>query len=440
MDDCVAAAFSGSDAGEPNWPKTGLAVFNKQAWQGNTYLYSESYFTRAPDGSCVNLTTEPTYGTDICLIGELGWESSPISLIWEQGYDVDSAITVVRFPLQLNSPKPFSLWKSSAKAPLLVFDPEHIGKITSAAQLFGNWTFGGKRFASLSSVAGTPNSQWRDGFEALATLDTNGDGKISGTELEPLALWFDANQNGVAEEGEVKSLADLGIVALYYKADFTEAATHNIVARLGYERVVAGKIVRGSAVDWYSDGASSPDEIMQRHLTHQAFCRETLNVTLANGSEEFPKDPQQVVAATAKIPNDRLSGAWNWKSQDPKFRNANAEIAPAGIFTFKTLPDGKVQGHSYIEITPRPNDKFTNMLMITKVAGLIQTEKEGSQVIRFRTQLRNGRIISSAKLLDEGTRLEGRSVATITYRGKLVSIDYDWTATRRMFSTPVASR
>lgn len=81
----------------------------------------------------------------------------------------------------------------------LVHDPEGRGRITSGLQMFGNVTFW---------------VQWDDGYEALAALDDNGDGELAGAELRDLALWRDANANGVSEPGEVKSLAFYGIAAL----------------------------------------------------------------------------------------------------------------------------------------------------------------------------------------------------------------------------------
>jgi hypothetical protein len=73
-------------------------------------------------------------------------------------------------------------------AAFLVWDPQHTGRITSGRQLFGNvtwWMF------------------WNDGYQAMAALDDNHDGWLTGCELAGLALWFDVNQNGVSDPGEV---------------------------------------------------------------------------------------------------------------------------------------------------------------------------------------------------------------------------------------------
>jgi hypothetical protein len=46
---------------------------------------------------------------------------------------------------------------------------------------------------------------------ALAHLDTNRDGKLSGSELGNLRAWADVNENGVADANEIKLLSQLGI-------------------------------------------------------------------------------------------------------------------------------------------------------------------------------------------------------------------------------------
>jgi hypothetical protein len=81
----------------------------------------------------------------------------------------------------------------------LVYDPQGKGEVTSALQLFGNVTFW---------------LFWENGYQALAALDDNGDGWLTGKELQGLALWHDANGNGICEPGEVKPLSEFGIVGI----------------------------------------------------------------------------------------------------------------------------------------------------------------------------------------------------------------------------------
>jgi hypothetical protein len=88
------------------------------------------------------------------------------------------------------------------RAAWLVYDPNRTGKVDSALSMFGNVTFW---------------LFWETGYDALAALDDNGDGVLSGKELDGLALWHDANGNGVCDPGEVKPLSEYGIVALSCK-------------------------------------------------------------------------------------------------------------------------------------------------------------------------------------------------------------------------------
>ncbi len=85
------------------------------------------------------------------------------------------------------------------RAAWLVWDPRHAGKIASGLQLFGAVTFW---------------IFWRDGYEPLAALDDDGNGVLEGHELDGLALWHDLNRNGISEPGEVRPVAEWGIVRL----------------------------------------------------------------------------------------------------------------------------------------------------------------------------------------------------------------------------------
>lgn len=87
------------------------------------------------------------------------------------------------------------------KAAWLVWDPRHTGRIDSGFQMFGSVTW---------------IAFWDNGYMPLGSLDDNGDGKLAGDELAGLALWRDANGNGISEPGEVKPLSDYKIVALHY--------------------------------------------------------------------------------------------------------------------------------------------------------------------------------------------------------------------------------
>lgn len=87
----------------------------------------------------------------------------------------------------------------NGKSAFLVWDDEGTGRITSGRQLLGSvtwWMF------------------WRNGYEALAALDDDGNGWLEGQELKGIAIWHDRNGNGVSETGEVLPLKALGITRI----------------------------------------------------------------------------------------------------------------------------------------------------------------------------------------------------------------------------------
>jgi len=90
------------------------------------------------------------------------------------------------------------------QAAWLVLDRRGQGQIGSALQRFG--------CASFMLL-------WDTGYDALAALDDNGDGRLAGDELRGLALWRDANCNGISDPGEVRPLAHWGIVALSCRSE-----------------------------------------------------------------------------------------------------------------------------------------------------------------------------------------------------------------------------
>jgi len=92
-----------------------------------------------------------------------------------------------------------------SNAAWLVHDPRRRGEIRSALQLFGNVTFW---------------LFWPNGYAALAALDDNDDGAVEGRELAGLALWRDANRNGISESGEVLPVQDWKVVSLSHRFEY----------------------------------------------------------------------------------------------------------------------------------------------------------------------------------------------------------------------------
>ena len=90
------------------------------------------------------------------------------------------------------------------KEGLLAIDLNGDGIISDGSELFGTST----RLPD-GTIA-------QNGFEALAQYDKNGDGVIDANDeiFANLRVWQDKNSNGVTDEGELRTLADLGITGI----------------------------------------------------------------------------------------------------------------------------------------------------------------------------------------------------------------------------------
>jgi tetratricopeptide (TPR) repeat protein len=122
------------------------------------------------------------------------------------------------------------------RAGWLVYDWNDRGEIGSGLQLFGNVTFW---------------LFWRNGYDALGSLDDDDSGAIEGNELRHLAVWRDANRNGRADAGEVEPLAAHRITSLSFDHCF------------GDDNRIAAFAPRGATL---ADGRTRPtyDVILER--------------------------------------------------------------------------------------------------------------------------------------------------------------------------------
>jgi hypothetical protein len=96
---------------------------------------------------------------------------------------------------------------------LLAIDTNKNGQIDDIDELFGAPEPYGKA---------TTN-----GFDALAALDSNSDGKIESgdTKFGDLRIWIDADEDGITDAGELKTLAQAGIESISLSA--TETVSQN---------------------------------------------------------------------------------------------------------------------------------------------------------------------------------------------------------------------
>lgn len=109
----------------------------------------------------------------------------------------------VRFDLGGSGLKQEWGWTTGSGA-WLVWDPQDRREITSGLQLFGAvtfWVF------------------WQNGYEALASLDDNDDGALTGDELTGLSLWNDRNADGRSTADEVTPAGTVGLTELKCRPD-----------------------------------------------------------------------------------------------------------------------------------------------------------------------------------------------------------------------------
>jgi hypothetical protein len=369
----------------------------------------------APMGSvmlnaqCQEITSQPQ-GAILCSSAVYGYRASPISLIWAAP-DASSDIWFSKFPLFAEKTKRVVVWKASDSMPLLVHDPEHTGIISSPEQLFGDNFQGGNK--------GKP---WRDGYDALGSLDANADGEVSGDELKPLALWFDTNRDGVSQSGEVRPLnhPEVDVRKLFYKGALKNEKSSDINLALGFERMRNGKVERAPSVDWYAEGAESKDALLNK-LTAMSRIESSGSPLVQNGQNG--KD----VYARVKSP---LNGAFVWRSKDDLFKSY-AKDAPGGAMSFTEYAGGKISGHLYVETDYAAGGPLKSQMDAVFVHGTVETLPDGSKKINFRPlggSLSGTEFTSTAILSKEGSTLSGDTSVVFNYNGDVRRFTYSWTA------------
>ncbi|WP_165091006.1 calcium-binding protein [Neisseria yangbaofengii] len=120
----------------------------------------------------------------------------------------------------------------SADDGLLVIDRNSDGLINNGGELFGDGTV----LKDGSNAA--------HGYAVLAEFDTNSDGKVDAQDADfaKLKVWRDLNQDGVSQEGELFTLAELNIQSLdvaYQDVD-TCLGNGNILAQKGSYPLTGG--------------------------------------------------------------------------------------------------------------------------------------------------------------------------------------------------------
>jgi hypothetical protein len=374
-------------------------VWNKLTYgckSGSMYLTSDCKLAFGDSNQARNVCGK------IDLLAEI---STPVSLVWADDY-LDAPSTVVEFKLNPNSSQTTWAWRGSSSLPLLVFDPKHEGTITSATQLFGSWTFGGR-----PAESGNEAVPWKDGYAALATLDKDNDGKVAGSELAPLALWFDENRDGVSQPKEVKPLDDVSVTALYYTSDSTEQG--NPAVSRGYDRLVDGQVRSNRSLDWSEKSISD----------HAALNFETdMEAPLSSATTNELKN-QAPQSSEALHLSSKLAGIWGWTVAEPIKGSGllaldATDLGVAGL----TLAEARVTGLSSAGSEVNFAHFQANEVRLA----------DGQPEIEYSVQPQQGGPIlhNVARLSQDGTKLIGRTVVSGSTATASGSYEYTWEALR----------
>lgn len=334
--------------------------------------------------------------------------ATPISLVWNEDF-ADKPATMVNFKLNPHSNDDVWMWRASESLPLLVYDPEHTGSITSATQLFGNWTFGGNGLAALleSSSVGTP---WKDGYEALAVMDKNRDGKVSGEELKDLALWFDRNQDGISQPGEIVALSDLGVTALYYQADAEEDGA--LVATKGYERIVDGKTVVARSIDWREKSLRDGFDVIL----------DKTNKIHSDSSSSVEVSAEGAAKKSDLSGADAIEGVWNWSIDLP--------AKGSGLLSFAATDEG-VLGSTITQVGLAGMSLAESKVLFAHFEVEFEKSEDGKTMVHFTQGGSDGAtMINSAILSKDKDKLLGKTIVKNSSLSNSGTYEYTWTAER----------
>ncbi|XXF06919.1 calcium-binding protein [Pseudomonas sp. D2-3] len=153
----------------------------------------------------------------------------------------------------------------------LVLDRNGNGTIDNGSELFG--------IDTVKKNGQKANS----GFDALSDLDSNGDGVFDATDeaFADVRVWQDLNQDGIAQVGELKSLAEHGIAAINLGSKSTsEASNGNLITAVG-------SFVRTDGSEGVVNGNQSL--VANLDLASNPFYREYSNTNPAAADSSLPE-------------------------------------------------------------------------------------------------------------------------------------------------------
>ena len=126
-------------------------------------------------------------------------------------YQLTSPEDGVPFDLTATGQQSVVSWtRADSSVAFVVLDRNGNGQIDDGSELFGN--------ATVKS----DGTRAQHGFEALADIDANRDGKLDSSDpiYGSLRLWLDRNHNGISEASELLRLGDAGLTTVF--TAFTE--------------------------------------------------------------------------------------------------------------------------------------------------------------------------------------------------------------------------
>lgn len=387
----------------------------------------------ALDRNCNLLTRDQARGCINTFATAVRWlPSSPISLVWNPGVSVREKASIVSFKLDDSSNNTWYQWFGSADTPLLVYDPSRSGRIDSAHQLFGNWTFGGQRVAALALGAARP-TPWRNGYRALETLDADGDGFVRGEELAPLGLWFDANRDARSQEGEVRDIRESGVVSLAVGPQREDALTRDVSVERGFERAVDGRVEIGKTVDWFSDGAATMQQLVlagqMRLPPPQEFANHAAEIEsewpskkpLASRLPEV-SDPRETYAMDSKV-----TGVWLWGSKEEIDLSSQQ-----GVLAIRERKNGELEVLTLGELGVRDSSGVTGALQkFYMMTGNITKGANGVITVTFKDPSKGNS--ETTATLDEATGvMKGETTQRVGDMKGTKAITYSWQAKKAL--------
>ena len=397
LDSCIAATLQNRySMADPAYQQGSITMngVSTHSWRGTALLYKdcrpvEPWKQKAiDDAQC-----------SVALSANFNEYTSPVSLLWAADVTIREVASRSKFPLNPKDAGKWFVWRGSGLTPLVVWDPAKKGVIISAEQLFGTHTWG---------------KEWKHGYEPLSSLDKDTNGWLEGEELKDLALWFDFNQDGISDKGEVKQLNDVAVTALGVKVTATDDKNGEVHAAQGFRRTVKGAVVEGASVDWFSGAEDG------------RFGMEALDENVLQVAKTIGQDKNS--SAANFDPLDEVSGLWDWRVVDKDSEELPENMPHGTIVLYST--NKEVAGTVYVTDQFAPNKSgIGERVSYRPIAGVAKPGERGRAQVSFSTTSPAGGVVESvAQLSEDGMYLAG--ITTEPQGQGKAPLKYGWVARR----------